>query len=168
LSGIDAHFKYVAKALARGDVVPLLGAGANLCDRTGPWTQGLGLPAGRELAGLMARDFDLPRSEAGDLTRASLWVALKRGPGALYDWLHEVFDCDVEPTSLHHLLASLPARCAFPDGRPRPLLIVTTNYDDLLERAFAAAGSRTTCSSTWPAALRRGAWCTTGATASRS
>lgn len=140
MSRFDAHFRYVASRLAHGTVVPLLGAGANLCDRTGEWTQGVNLPTARELSAIMAREFEVPRSEAADLSRASLWVELKWGPGALYDWLHALFDRDLEPTSLHALLASLPAWLPFPDGRPRPLLIVTTNYDDLLERAFDAAG----------------------------
>jgi hypothetical protein len=67
-------------------------------------------------------------------------VELTWGGGPLYECLHRVFDEDVEPNSLHRLLASMPARLRHADGRPRPLLMVTTNYDDLLERAFDAAG----------------------------
>ena len=39
---------------------------------------------------------------------------------------HNIFNCDYQPGSLHTFLADVPA----------PLLIVTTNYDDLIERAL--------------------------------
>ena len=49
---------------------------------------------------------------------------------SLIDQLHKFFDQDFAPCDIHKYLAEIPA----------PLLIVTTNYDDLTERAFAAAG----------------------------
>ena len=56
----------------------------------------------------------------------------------LYRYLHEVFDANYPPTSLHRLFARLPAVLR-ENGRPQ-LLVLTTNYDDLLERAFTEAG----------------------------
>jgi hypothetical protein len=61
------------------------------------------------------------------------------GSGPLYDTLHRIFDADYPPTTLHHFFARLPKLlkaggivCQYP-------LIVTTNYDDLVEQAFRVA-----------------------------
>jgi hypothetical protein len=56
---------------------------------------------------------------------------------ALYTDLREIFTGAYEPTELHRYLAELP-RVMRERGHPAPFdLIVTTNYDDALERAFA-------------------------------
>ena len=52
------------------------------------------------------------------------------GADRLREYLVEVFDRDYQPGPVHELLADVDA----------PMLIVTTNYDDLIERAFAARG----------------------------
>jgi hypothetical protein len=141
MSDLQEHVRFVAQRLRAGRVVPLLGAGANLCDRAGGrWREGVGLPSGFELARLLAREFDVPEHAAGDLARASEWIRLKHDDGPLYERLHSLFDADYQPTTLHRFLADLPERAPNDDGSPRPLLLVTTNYDDLLERAFDVAG----------------------------
>ena len=60
------------------------------------------------------------------------------GNAVVYDELHDLLDADYEPTSLHRLLASL-APLLRERGSPQ-LLILTTNYHDLLEQAFAEQG----------------------------
>jgi hypothetical protein len=135
---LDSHCTTVVKALARGHVVPLLGAGANLCDRpeAEAWGAGRYLPSGSELAAHLADDFGYPGSQdRDDLIRMSEYVDLSVGAGPLYQSLHDIFAEDYPPTSLHRFLAALPAALSRP-GKPRHLLVVTTNYDDLLERAF--------------------------------
>jgi hypothetical protein len=72
-----------------------------------------------------------------DLLRVSQFGATMLEAGPIYDELHALFGRDVPPTSAHRFLASLPP----PDPklcRPedRHLLIVTTNYDDLMECAL--------------------------------
>jgi hypothetical protein len=74
-----------------------------------------------------------------DLLRVSQYVEVTLGSGPLYDTLHQLFDADYPPSRLHELLASLPRRLGLGDRR-RYQLIMTTNYDDALERAFRAAG----------------------------
>src|SRR5262249_42113191 len=60
--------------------------------------------------------------------------------GPLYDVLHEVFDREFPTMPLHDFLAAVPAGLrTLGEGR-RPPLVVTTNYDDLMETAYAAAG----------------------------
>jgi hypothetical protein len=60
------------------------------------------------------------------------------GSGPLYEELHSLFDADYDPTPLHRFFASLPAALREKGYPLRYPLIVTTNYDDALERAFRA------------------------------
>ena len=148
------HFADVIDALLRGRIVPFLGAGVNLCNRpdgsVGTWTEpGEWLPTGAELAGYLAAQFRYPihkecraadceRVDSGlDLAHVSQFGATHLGPGRLYEELLDVFDHEYPVSDVHRFLASL----AFvaPNARlpwARRLLIVSTNYDDLMERAF--------------------------------
>lgn len=138
---LDAHFKMVVKALIRGRVVPLLGAGVNLCARPedAVWSQYQSdyLPSGSELARYLAEEFYFPDEEAQDLLRVSQYIAVMQGSGPLYSVLRDLFDCDYPPTPLHQFLANL-APLLREKGYPirQHQLIVTTNYDDVMERAF--------------------------------
>src|SRR5207244_541231 len=51
-------------------------------------------------------------------------------------------DVDYPTNPLHRLLAGLPALLREKAGVPHYQVVVTTNYDDLLERAFAQAGEQ--------------------------
>jgi hypothetical protein len=137
----ESHYDTVLRAIADGRVVPLLGAGVNLCGRPKDtaWQHGRYLPSGAELAAHLARLFSYPENELQDLLRVSQYVEVMLGSGPLYDKLHELFDADYPPSPLHELLASLPKRLGLA-GTHRYQLIMTTNYDDALERAFRAAG----------------------------
>ena len=105
---LSDHFEDVLDALATGSVVPLLGAGANLCDRTDhdSWVRGSNLPSGGELARYLADKLHYPDERSqDDLVRVSQYGQAKRGSGTLFRYLHEVFADSYEPTALHHLLA---------------------------------------------------------------
>jgi hypothetical protein len=137
------HCSIVARAVLSGRVVPLLGAGANLCDREGTaeWAPGDGLPSGRELATFLVHEFATPTSSK-DLLRVAQYVEVLVGSDPLYETLHELFGAACVPTRLHHFLAGLPEqgrRVAGGDPAQHQL-IVTTNYDDGLETAFNEAG----------------------------
>jgi len=123
-----------------GEVVPFLGAGANLCDRPDEtaWASGQFLPSGAELADALAEQSHYPSHDRFDLLRVSQYVEAMLGEGQLYKYLRNIFDVDYPPSSLHVFLASLPA-VARDKGKPHPL-IITTNYDDLVERALAERG----------------------------
>jgi len=137
----EGHYRIVAKAIAEGRVVPLIGAGVNLCGRPSGarWQLGRYLPSSAELAAYLAKAFEYPAGELKDLLRVSQFAAVMTGSGPLYEELHRLFDVDYEPTRVHTLLAAVPE---FLRGQAviRYPLIVTTNYDDALERAFTAAG----------------------------
>jgi SIR2-like domain len=140
------HARMVMEAmLVDGQVVPLLGAGVNLCGRQPEqgWEAGQVLPNGEELAALLARKVPgYPPSVLEDLLRVSQCVDHKRGWKVLYMTLHDLFDADYEPSDLHRLLAGMPKLMASLERPPREthLLLVTTNYDDVLERALNDAG----------------------------
>jgi hypothetical protein len=138
------HYETVVRGLTLGRVTPVLGAGANLTERPlgTEWApRGKYLPSGGELAQYIARFFHY-EGDPNDLVRVSQYVAVtKGGTGQLYDVLHDVFDHDYEPTRLHTFLAWLPGVLRAHDQLLRgPPLLLTTNYDDLLEQAFEAAG----------------------------
>jgi DNA-binding SARP family transcriptional activator len=125
----------VLRALLAGRLVPVLGAGVNLAGLAGNGR--IGVPVLDDLAAYLVQEFDVPRDRGGELTKVAQWIAVTRGVGPLYDALHEVFDRDYEPGPVHRFLAQLPSLL-----RARSLpqqLIVTTNYDRALERAFEQA-----------------------------
>jgi hypothetical protein len=142
---LSAHCRIVTRRLREGRVIPFLGAGTNLCGRPddADWRSGQYLPSGSELASYLAESYAYPATESLDLLRVSQYVQSVTGGRVLYDELHDVFARDYKPTSLHELLAALPAvvRQWQEQGHgARQQLVVTTNYDDALETAFAAAG----------------------------
>lgn len=144
---------FVVDALLSGRVVPFLGAGVNLCDRpkgSPRWQKpgaDVGLPSGRELAEYLTEKFHYPAlqkcAKCGnqalqpdlDLARVSQYGVMQLNEGPLYEALRPIFMNLLAPTSVHHFLAHLPIPNADHDEDKFPL-IVTTNYDDLTERAI--------------------------------
>jgi NAD-dependent SIR2 family protein deacetylase len=116
----DIDYDWIAKALKDGTVVPFLGAGASA---------GSGLPSGRKLAEILVREGKFPDQEGRDNLAfvASYLSQISRDSNVLKTLLREHFCVEAKPGVLHECLASIKAL----------ELIVTTNYDDLIERAFA-------------------------------
>ena len=139
----STHFATVARAFADGRIIPILGAGVNLCDRP-PGTDykrgGTFLPSGNELARELVRSFGYPPQEKADLVRVSQYVAVVEGTGPLYEKLRSLFDTEYPATTLHRFLAGIPPLLRGKGYPPRPQLVITTNYDDALERAYREAG----------------------------
>ncbi len=111
----------IVRAMLAGRVVPVIG-----------------LDGAGDLAEHLAKAFSVPDDRPVDLTRISQYVATMQGSGPLYDELHTRFEAAVEPSPLHRFLARLPALLR-ERGAPHQL-IVTTNYDLALERAFEEVG----------------------------
>ena len=117
MSELHGHYKVITKHLVDGNVVPFLGAGANLCGRPQDtiWRQGQYLPSGRELASYLAETYVYPTrevklncpschaevrgtDEAPDLLRVSQYVAAVAGDsGDLYRELHQVLTPTTRP-----------------------------------------------------------------------
>lgn len=140
---LEEQLKALINAIGRGKVVPFLGAGANLCGRpeTATWTpnEPTFLPSGAELSTFLAESFECGIEAKTDLSRVCQFIDVYSGLGPLYAELRRLFNHDFRPTAVHRFLAKWPSmmsasRCA----ARRYQLIVTTNYDDLLEQAFMA------------------------------
>jgi len=88
------------------------------------------LPTGSQLARCLADMAAFPSDDPNDrddLAKvASYYVEAQADRPALLSCLRGVFDRDYPVGEVHRFLADLPV----------PLLIVTTNYDDLIEKAF--------------------------------
>ena len=110
----------IVRALLAGRIVPVIG-----------------LDGAGDLAAHLASAFQVPDDRPVDLARVSQYVATMQGSGPLYDELHLRFEEAVEPSPMHRFLARLPAALR-ERGAPHQL-IVTTNYDLALERAFEEA-----------------------------
>ena len=141
---LDIHYRNVLKAITDGRVVPFFGAGVNLCSRPEGliWNgrQSEHLPSGSELAEHLAEEFYYPGDEKQDLLRVSQYIAVMQGSGPLYFALHGIFDSNCPPTPLHRFFATIPTTLREKGHSSGYQLIVTTNYDDLMEQAFQAVG----------------------------
>ena len=128
----------VASHLTGGKVVLVIGSGANAVDRDGPWQHGAGsIPDASELARHLAESFGVG-SETDDLARICEHVSLTEGRVDLDEVLRELLiRAECEPGSIHRFAARLPGRLR-DLGHERYQLVVTTNYDATLERAFDA------------------------------
>jgi hypothetical protein len=128
----------IADYFKKGAIVPFLGAGVNFGTRQPPdaqWNKKTTtfLPSGAELSRSLAKDSSFPSEEKqdlDDLAKVAAFYVEATERKKLVDELHGLFDQDFAPCEIHKYLAEIP----------KELLIVTTNYDDLTECAFKAAG----------------------------
>ena len=129
----------VASTILAGRAIPVLGA-----DTT-------------ELATRLTDRFGWPSQGDGALPQVAQYVATMKGSGPLYDEMHAFLEPELAPTRVHRFLAGLP-----PLLRERSAphqLIVTTNYDLSLERAFLEAGEEFDVVSYVAAGRNRGRFC---------
>jgi len=127
----------IVDLLESGQVVPFLGAGVNFGTRqpsSAKWDEKTPafLPSGAELSRFLASKSNFPspdERDRADLAKVASYFAETSARSRLRQRLHDVFDREFEPCQIHRYLAELD----------KPLLIVTTNYDDLTERAFIRA-----------------------------
>jgi class 3 adenylate cyclase len=145
LGGLHNHIGSVVKAVEDGRLVIVLGDQANQCGRADesnwiPQPAGAYTPTDQELAAHLATRFDYPPRGPRDLARISQYAAITAGSGPLYEEIHSILDADFVPSSLHEFLAHLPSQLRQRARPPEHPLIITTAYDDTLERAFRAAG----------------------------
>jgi DNA-binding SARP family transcriptional activator len=129
-AAVNDQLEAIAHAIAAGRLVIVLGPGVNSAG------QGNGdrLPVRDELASRLADAFGCPAEHGVELTKVAQYVAVTRGVGPLYDELHALLEREHAPGPVHRFLAQLPAMLREREA-PQPV-IVTTNYDRALERAF--------------------------------
>jgi DNA-binding SARP family transcriptional activator len=125
--GVDEdHYDEVVRAAFAGRLICVLGAGIS--------DDSFDHSVVEQLAARFGVD------SGGGLSRVAQLVTLKQGVGALYDELHDTFVRERLPGEVHAFVASLP-KALRAAGAPNPLLL-TTHYDDALERALAAEGEQ--------------------------
>jgi len=128
----------IAKALNAGRVVTIIGAGVSQSGRStdarwNPQAPGF-LPSGVELSHFLADDTGFPsEDERHQLAAVASYYEAFQTRATLRERLRQVLGPDALASavipSLYRLLAEAP----------RPLLIITANYDTQLERAFQDA-----------------------------
>jgi hypothetical protein len=128
-------FGDVASRLAEGSVIPFLGAAASIAGASSPK-----LPDGRgladELIDLMGKGY--PGQRTDDLAKvADYYEQISVDRSALYEYLHARFYQQQLSTSLTRVAGLL---AALPNNDNKYRFIVTTNYDNFVERAFREAG----------------------------
>ena len=115
----DEHFDKVAHYLAEGELVPLLGAGVNVCDRTDAeaYEYDRNLPSGRGALGAAREPSTTIRpaaTTAADLLRVAQYAQARlrhtEEEHRLRDSLHRIFRAHYGPTSVHRFLAERARR----------------------------------------------------------
>lgn len=134
LSSKQVPYGYIADLLSKGRVIPFLGTGVSLSSRVSDDKRSSTVPSEFEAALFLADQINFPLDRFGSVQRTLMEVASYfadvAGRKALYATLRTIYHQAFHPSAMHRLLATLPT----------PLVIVTTSYDDLLERAFIEAG----------------------------
>ena len=127
---VEPPYPLIREALEAGYVVPFLGAGAS---RSRAGTEGMAtLPSAAELSELLATTTKYPSDdprERSDLAKVASYFAEISGRPMLRRQLRKHLSVNATPGVLHEYLAKLPGE----------RLIITTNYDTLLEQALRAA-----------------------------
>jgi hypothetical protein len=128
-SGITApgedHYEEVAKNLDDGNVVTILGS--HVCGT---------IPDAEELARYIVTEYGLRDfGPKPDLAEVAQFVAVTMSDSRLRRALMKALR-ERQPTPVHRFLAGLPKRFESRGKKPMYQLIITSNYDDALERAF--------------------------------
>lgn len=126
------HRRVAGLIRGAGHVVVALGSGINVgCEP---------LPRADDLAADLARRFSYA-GESGRLRLAEVaeYVDLAWGKPDLYLTVKQDLAVDYHPNDVHTFLAAVPGTLEALGGARRHQLILTTNYDTALERAFSDA-----------------------------
>jgi len=134
----------IAREVAKGHCILFLGAGVHYPPPAGsPWEASYPVenrpPLGKELAKILAADCNLAatdpdevKNNLGNLARIATFYEMKRDRSQLITAVQNAVGRARRPSAAVRALAELP----FP-------LILTTNYDQLLERALMAIDTKT-------------------------
>jgi hypothetical protein len=136
---LDIHYDTILENIRDGHVVPFLGGDINMCGRLPGqiWQPGNKyLPSIKELSLYLAEAFGYPWSDKTELARVSQYIEFTAGLPALNMRLRKIFEVNYASSPVHDFFASLPGVLRARGYFPSQPLIVTTNYDDGLERAF--------------------------------
>ncbi len=136
----ERHYDTILRYFLDQDgVVPVLGSDVNADRQVKEPTVGSEfLPTAEELAADLAQRFGL-EFDPLDLAKVAQHVYLTCGSPDLHRSLKRLLPIEAEPSAVHRFLAGLPGRLDELGLERRYQMIVTTNYDVALERAFDQA-----------------------------
>lgn len=112
----SALIENYSSSLSAGQAALFIGAGMSVQSGIVNW---------KELLSKPAKQIGLKADEVTDLPRLAEYCARKLGKNVLIQHIMDNLCTDIRPTENHRILAQLPVR-----------VIWTTNYDNLLEKAF--------------------------------
>jgi SIR2-like domain/TIR domain len=121
----EDHYREVIRGMTRGMVVPWLGASVRGA-----------LPDSRFLASQLAQEFSDLKLQSSDLAEIAQSILIREGRRELQESMRELIKKHSEPIHVHRFLAALPGRLRRRDLPASYQLIISTNYDRALERAF--------------------------------
>lgn len=134
-AGAGAALEFIGEAISRQQCILFLGAGVHAPPpeaSTFQYPDHQRPPVGSQLSKLLAERCELsrhaPHENPENLQRVSLFYQITRNRSQLVDAVVDAVHKDKQPSPMLHALAELD----FP-------LIITTNYDQLLERALRDA-----------------------------
>jgi hypothetical protein len=137
--GVEPPYGIIWNRIRAGKAVPFLGAGASMVGRAPneSWTYSSHgfLPTGAELSRFLADETEFPLQDVrdrSDLAKVASYYVESSSRTMLRDRLREMLNFDFEPGPLHRFIASVPSF----------RLVVVTNYDNLMEKAFLDAGRK--------------------------
>lgn len=112
------HFKTIRKAIENNKLAVFVGSAVSFDSN---------LPSWGELIRLMKSALELPRTD--DYLKIAEHYYLQFGRNTYYSKINDFFPSDSKPNQLHELLLSL-----------KPQHIITTNWDNLLEKSISSNG----------------------------
>ena len=120
----DGHYDDVVDEMLDGWVVVFLGSSVRGS-----------LPDSTYLARSLAHQYSL-HLDSSDLAEVAQRVLLTEGEDKLYGSIKQILAAASKPMAVHRFLAEFPRLLRQQASAPAPQLIISTNYDWALERAF--------------------------------
>lgn len=121
----DINWPLILNRIRKGHCTPFLGAGASI-SHSGEG----GLLSAGELAAKLAKECEYPGTDDRDLLRVTQYYVMKFDGHIVRERIADLLPTNtIKPSEIHTILASLPFTH-----------VLTTNFDNLMERSFAEAG----------------------------
>ena len=131
---LAGHYSAILDTLLDGQLVFYMGRAVNRIEEIDE-----GISGDQRVAARLIKTFLPANGSNQELTRVAQQIAVLKSLGELYDVVKQEVATEDTPNHLHHFLAALPAILKAKGCLQPYQLIVTSNYDDLLEQAFEQA-----------------------------
>jgi SIR2-like domain len=145
---LDSHYSNIISSIFDNKIVFFLGSGINMLDRPENENWKFGetnyFPNSEELITYLSTSFNIAEKYS-DLIRVSQYASIIAGRGRLIDKLCDIFipkennSYQPYPNRLHKFFAQMPStlrKFSKKEDGDHNQLMVTPNYDDLLEQSF--------------------------------